>query len=134
MAIGKKSGGRDFQPGQSGNPAGRTPLPPELKETRRLNKTEFETLVNKYLWASFAQIEAASEDATLPAIERYVVSIIAKGIKTGDWGGCEWIAQRLIGKVQDRVEVTTPKPFVIAKRDGSTLELGAKVDSDDEAG
>lgn len=107
-------------------------MPPELKEARRLNKTEFEAIVNKYLWLGAGALDAASENPTLPAIERMLVAIIAKGIKTGDWGQAEWIAQRLIGKVQDKVEVSVPRPFLVHKSDGSVLELGAKVEKEED--
>jgi hypothetical protein len=127
MAKGRKSGGKDFAPGCAPGP-GRPPLPPELKAVRRLTKAEFETLINKYLWMDLSELEAATKSKALPAAEAYAVSIIASGIKSGNWSGFEWIAQRLLGKVQDKVEVTTPKPYVIEKLDGSQVVLGAKVE------
>ncbi len=127
MAIGKKTGGRDFQPGEVANPSGRTPLPPALKESKRLNKTTLEEIINKYLWDSEAAARAA-EDAKTPPVERWLVAIIAKGLATGDWSGFEWIAQRLVGKVKEQIEHTQPVPFVVKHLDGSRTELGAKVD------
>ena len=84
--------------------------------------------MNQYLWLPFDELDLASKDGRLAAVERFVVAIVAKGVKSGDWSGFEWIAQRLIGKVKDQVEVTLPKPFLVHRRDGSTLELGAKVE------
>lgn len=134
MAKGKKTGGKDWQPGVSANPAGRAPLPPEVKEARRLNKTELETIVNKYLWEPNADLEKTSANVELPPVERWLVSIIHRGLSTGEWHGFEWIAQRLIGKVKDQVEITVPKPFLIKKANGETaMELGVKLEGKDDA-
>lgn len=123
MSKGRKTGGRDFVPGDPR--AGRKPLPPELKGVRRLNKTELETIVNKYLWTPDADLEATASNPALPPVERWVVSIIHRGLSTGEWHGFEWIAQRLIGKVQEKVEVTLPKPFVVNRLDGTQTVMGA---------
>ncbi len=127
MGKGRKTGGKDFTPGNSGGP-GRPPLPAPLKEARRLNKTEFEAVVNKYLWCSLAELETSAADKTIPVMEAWIVSIMAKGVKTGDWGGNEWIAQRLLGKVKDQVEVRNVTPFVMKLLDGSQIVMGAKVE------
>ena len=128
MAKGKKTGGRDWQPGVSPNPSGRTPTPQALKDAKRLNKTNFEEIINKYLWAPLADLEAAVEDKQLATIESWMVAIMLKGRTTGDWGGYEWIAQRLLGKVKDQLEVTQPKPFIVKHTDGTQTVLGARVE------
>jgi hypothetical protein len=132
MAKGKKTGGKDWQPGVSPNPSGRVPTPAPLKDARRLNKTEFELVVNKYLWCSLAELELVATDKTIPVMEAWIVAIMARGIKSGDWGGNEWIAQRIMGKVKDQLEVSTPKPFVIHNADGSRTILGAEVEKEEE--
>jgi hypothetical protein len=116
-----------WKPGVCPNPAGRPPLPPEVKEARRLTKTEFESIVNKYLFAPIAELERLKSDKSLVAIEAWMVAIIYKGLTAGDWAGNEWIQQRLLGKVKDQLEVSTPKPFVLRYRDGETVEMGADV-------
>lgn len=104
------------------------PLPEPLKNARRLNKTEYEAVVNKYLWCSLAELERYAEDKSIAVMEAWIVSIMARGIKTGDWGGHEWIAQRIMGKVKDQLEVTQLKPFVIHHTTGEQTVLGAQVE------
>ena len=134
MAKGKKSGGKDWQPGVSANPSGRSPTPAPLKEARRLNKTEFELVVNKYLWCALEQLEALVEDKSLPVMEAWIVAIMARGIKTGDWGGHEWIAQRIMGKVKDQVEISMPKPYIVHRLDGSQMVLGTNLEKEKKDG
>lgn len=127
---GKKTGGRDFVPGDPR--AGRPPLPDHVKEAKRLTKTELESIINKYLFAPLADIRKAAEDESLPTIESWMVAILLKGRTTGEWSGYEWIAQRLVGKIPDRVEVQQVTPFVIRHTTGEQTVLGAEVKKLDE--
>lgn len=129
MAKGRKTGGKDFVPGDPR--AGRPPLPPELRAVRRLTKTEFERLANKYLWASAGELSLALASPETPAFERLLVSIMLTGIEAGDHAKAEWLATRLLGKVKDELEVSTPKPFIIERLDGGQTVLGAKVEEDE---
>lgn len=87
--------------------------------------------MNKYLWDPDAA-HAAATDPKTPPVERWLVAIIDKGLTSGEWSGFEWIAQRLIGKVKDQLEVKNVTPFVIKHADGRQTVLGAKVESEDE--
>ncbi len=129
MTKGRKTGGRDFVPGDPR--AGRLPVAPEIKEGRRLGKVELEAIVNKYLWTPCESLDAVAKDPTVVPVERWLASIIAKGLSSGEWSGFEWIAQRLIGRVKDQVEVTVVKPYVIERLAGGTLELGAKPETEE---
>lgn len=135
-ALAKKNNGiknlKPWKPGQTGNPEGRPPLPPEVKEARRFNKTTLEEIVNKYLWMSLDGLRKSLADEQLPAVEGWMVSIITKGRTTGEWSGFEWIAQRLVGKVKEQVEVSMVKPYIVHRADGTALELGAKVEKDED--
>lgn len=103
-------------------------MPPELKAAKRLTKTEFERIANKHVWATEAGLLAAEKDPETPAIERVLISILLTAIKTGDHSKAEWIAMRLLGKVQDKLEVSQPKPFIVERLDGSQMVLGTKVE------
>jgi hypothetical protein len=130
MAKGKKTGGNDFVVGDPR--AGRHPTPPDLKAARRLSKTEFERIANRFIWLSDAELVSASKDPGLSQIERMIHAIIEKAVNQGDHMRLEWFLQRLLGKVQDKVEVSQPKPFVVTKRSGEQVLLGSKVEEKDE--
>lgn len=125
----KKTGGKDFAPGNPGGP-GRPPLPPGLRDAKRLTKTSLEEIVNKYLWEPDAA-ELAAKDPRTPPVEKWLIAIIAKGLATGEWSGFEWIAQRLVGKVKEQIEVKNVTPFVIRHTSGEQTVLGAKAESED---
>jgi hypothetical protein len=123
--------GRPFAPGNPGGP-GKPPTPPELKEAKRLTKTEFERLANRFLWATQAELAAYHADPSLTSVERLIISILMAGTDEGDQARAEWFLNRLLGKVTDKVEVRTPTPFVVVRRDGTALELGSAPPKDED--
>lgn len=125
--------GKPFGKGNPGGP-GRPPEPPELKEAKRLNKTNFELLINKYLWASDEQLAAALAHPKTPMVEAIMIRILQEAKGGGDQGRMEWVSQRLLGKVKDQVEISA-KPFAVERLSGEQVVLGieAKVEDADES-
>ena len=101
MAKGVKTGGRDFEPGQSGNPAGRTPLPEDIKQGRKLNRIELERVLNELIYLTPKEIKARVSSPETPAIEVLAGMIIAKAIQSGDYLRFNFILDRLVGKPHD---------------------------------
>lgn len=108
MAKGKKTGGRDFKKGQSGNPKGPAPLPEDIKEARKITQIEFERLANKYLSARKEDIAKASADPNTPVLELIISSIIHKAVVEGDERRLDFLLTRLIGKVVQPVAHSGP--------------------------
>lgn len=102
MAKGIKTGGRDFQAGQSGNPAGRPRLDEETKQARALNRRALEILLNKYIYCSPAFLDSAIKDKSLPAIDHMVIAIIRKAFDTGDYVRLNFIIEQICGKLPSK--------------------------------
>jgi hypothetical protein len=133
MAKGFKSGGRDFQPGQSGNPNGRPPLPDEVKKARKISSAEFIRVATVMMNLTKDEIIAKVKNPETPALELIVASILAKGIELGDDKRLNMLLDRTIGKVTDKVEHKFPKRTVIERYNGQgEVVLGAEPASEDE--
>lgn len=128
---GKKTGGKNFKPGQSGNPNGRPKMPPEVKESRKLNQASVELLLNKYLLMPFEELKALIEAQKCSAGDMLIATVIYKGITKGDHYRLDFLLNRLIGKVTDRIEHKGVSLYVIEKRDGGRIELGSKLIDND---
>lgn len=102
----RKTGGRDFKPGQSGNPNGRPMLPADVKQLRELTAIEFTRVVNKYLEMTKSQITEAVQDPKTPALELMVATIMHKAVVGGDHYRLGFILDRCIGKVKEVPEMT----------------------------
>lgn len=83
MAHGKKTGGRDFEPGNPGGP-GRPALPEDIKQARVLNKVELERVLNKYINHSFNELVAAMKDPNSTVLDLAVCKLLSEAIKKGD--------------------------------------------------
>lgn len=128
MAKGKKTGGKDWQPGQSGNPKGMTPLTPDQREIRKISKTQIIDLYNKMLTIPAQELAEIAKDKTRQGIELLVARVVIDGITKGDKSAFNILVDRLVGKITDQVEHTFPKPCVIEYDDGEKLVLGVKDD------
>ena len=119
-----------FKPGQSGNPGGKPKVPDDIRKARTLNQIELERTVNRYLYMDRAQVQEAIKNPETPMIELMVASIMAQAAQKGDERRLEFILQRMIGRVTDKIEVKTPTPFVVQRANGDQLVLGAKVEEE----
>lgn len=93
--------GRRFQPGQSGNPAGSKPHPPELKALRKFTKAEFETACGKLFFATVEQLEHVAKNPKAPVLEALVAKILQKGIVESSRVELNYFVERFLGKVPE---------------------------------
>lgn len=105
MAYGKKTGGKDFIPGQPGGP-GRPHLPQEIREGRKLNQIRVSEVLNKFIDMPLEDVIRFVQDKTNPAMEVLVGSILVHGIKHGDQNRLNFLLDRLIGRVKEQHEHT----------------------------
>jgi hypothetical protein len=124
MAKNKKTGGRDWKPGESGNPHGSPGLPQELKDARKLNVAEVTELLTRVADMSPADFEAYTPKTML---EKTVIKALKIAADDGSIAHLSLILDRTIGKVKDKLEVTLPKPFIVKRQDGTEVVMGAEL-------
>jgi len=115
-----------FKPGQSGNPGGKAKVPDDIKEARKLTQLDLERVINSLLYITKEALQAKIKDPQTPMIEMIAASIMAQAAVKGDHMRLDFILQRMIGKVKDQLEVTTPTPFILKKRDGEEIVMGVE--------
>lgn len=84
MAKGKKTGGRNFEAGQSGNPNGRPKLPSELKKARAEHGLNLERAIGKYLTLAPNLVQEASNSTSITMLDALVAKIITKAYENAD--------------------------------------------------
>lgn len=130
---GKKSGGRDFKPGQSGNPGGTSKVDRELMVIRKLSKEKFKELANILISGTREDLERMLASPGTSALTEMVIKVVLGIAERGDMTSLDRLLDRLIGKVKDEVDVTVVKPMIIERRNGTEVVLGvAQVKRDDE--
>lgn len=95
-----------FKKGQSGNPSGRPKLPEDVVEGRKLNKIEVARIFNRLINMPATELKDVLTNPDTKAMELIVGKIIAEGIKHGDAARLNFILDRMIGKVVDKVELS----------------------------
>lgn len=112
-----------FKPGQSGNPAGRPPGPPELKAIKQMTKGEFSLLIHKLIDLKPEDLK----DFKGTVLEMAMASAMQKAIKSGDFSHIQSFIERLFGKVKEE--------FVLHKISDEELaaEAARRLDSGSES-
>lgn len=106
MAHGKKTGGRDWAKGQSGNPAGsKTIYPPEVKAAMKLTRNLFQDALNKLLEMGPRELKAyVTSDPNCTSLEAMIAGQIAAGI-SGKSQPVNLLLDRSIGPVKQVIQV-----------------------------
>ena len=110
MARGKKTGGRDWKPGQSGNPEGRKPMSPEEKEFRQF-RSEKRADVSRRSWdlLQLTQREAAellAPDSKLNLWEKGVLACAAEVCNRGDAKRLQILLEIVLGPHKQEMELS----------------------------
>jgi hypothetical protein len=131
MAIGKKTGGKNFKPGNKANPNGRPKVPSDVKEARRLNTNLLTLTFNRLIFMTEAELRLHWENPNTPKFEKIVCKILNQAEVRGDHYRLDFILNRLVGKVTEKVEHSLPRPTIVKRSDGSEMVLGAKRDREE---
>lgn len=84
---------------------GRPRISTEQRLARVLNRMAFERIANMYLHLTKSEVKAKLDDPSTPVIELLVASVLVSATKKGDHHKLNFILDRLIGKVVERVEI-----------------------------
>jgi len=113
-----------FKPGKSGNPSGRPKLPNDVLEARKQNTTSVARILNNFMNMDMDSLKSIMNNKETPALEMMIGRIVIEAIKSGDQTRLNFILDRSIGKVIDKMEIKTPKPTLVKLLDGSAILLG----------
>lgn len=88
----------------SANPHGRI-INPAIKALKNLTVDSYRKVIETVLTEDIRALKSMAEDETLPAVQVGVARAFLKAIKNGDYGIIERIAERIVGKIPDVVNV-----------------------------
>jgi len=78
-----------------------------LVELRKVKATEFEEIIYKYQDLSLKVLKVLTSDESLPGKDHLVLACMIKAIETGDHSRMDFMLNRTIGKVKDKLEVSS---------------------------
>ena len=97
MANGKKTGGKNWVPGQSGNPNGRPKLPDEIKEARKISVEKIIEMFSKYLLMTEEDFKKVDR-TNLTMLEVWFLKNVDYAISKRDHHVFDKILDRVIGR------------------------------------
>lgn len=83
--------------GRSGNPA--------LRALRKLTVETYREVIELALSSNIAALKKVAEDPNTAAVQVGVAVALIKAIQKGDWTVINAIAERIVGKIPDKLEV-----------------------------
>jgi hypothetical protein len=106
-----KGGPNKFKPGASGNPSGRPPDPPALKELKSLNRMQMQTLMNEVFQLNRLELKRLCKSKTESAVKVMLAKILDDAIRSGDYKRAEFFFGRLFGRVPVRIADSDGQPL-----------------------
>jgi hypothetical protein len=104
MALGKKYGGRDWVPGQSGNPAGRPAIPKDIRLMKKVDAREFEEMVARLTDMTIPEIQAYVKSGKATAREEMIIGQI-NAARKGSTSSFSHLLDRTIGPVKQKMDL-----------------------------
>lgn len=103
MAKRKKTGGKDFTKGESGNPAG---LPAGLTELRKFGAKQLAEKMNALMNCTKAELEIIEKDPEADMLSIALCKVMLKAADQGDIMRLNFIIERVAGPVTRKVELS----------------------------
>lgn len=114
-----------FKPGQSGNPSGK-PKDPIRAALRNLTIKEYRDVIELAMVSNLQALQDLIKDPNTSAVQVGVGTAMIKAIKNGDINVIERLAERLVGKIPDKLEVTSNNKSVVTNIDQAKLAEAIK--------
>lgn len=126
MALGKKTGGKDFQKGKPGGP-GRPSMDADVKSIRDAMRKDIYFWCDKLFNLSSEELSTALKDKSYPSLAKGIIKSILKFRATGNWKFVEYPIDQIIGKAKQTIDAGVNIPGKV------TIEVHSKnIDNEDE--
>jgi hypothetical protein len=120
-----------FVKGQSGNPKGCPPASNDIQVLKALSRAFVETKIAAAMQRTVLELEEVWKDPKSQAIDVAMSAIMIKSSR-GDYKAFNFLLDRVIGRVVEKIDMKVPTPFMIRSFDGKEeIKLGMKQEEED---
>lgn len=96
-----------FKPGKSGNPEGARKHNPIAKALKNLTIQSYREVIEAVCTGNVAFLQDMVNDPKTSALQVGVAAAVIKAIKVGDYATIERIAERIVGKIPDELNLNS---------------------------
>jgi hypothetical protein len=111
----KRVRGIPFKKGVSGNPNGRPTITPEVKALRKITNQSLEEIGDLILSGDRPKLQEIASSNTEPAIRVAYAKATLNAMVKGDLSTLEIILNRVVGKVREKLDLSSPEGAIILK-------------------
>lgn len=107
----------------------------DLRNVKCYSSKDWERLINRFFQMTFSELQDYLDPQrrrAKTAAELVIASIVVHTISKGDHYRLDFLLNRTIGKCKEKLELTTPEPFIIEKIGGGEVHIGSKQKENDE--
>ena len=120
-----------FVKGQSGNPKGCPPASDDIQVLKALSRAFVETKIAAAMQRTVQELVDIYTNPKSQSIDVAMSSIMLKSAK-GDYKAFNFLLDRVIGRVVEKIDMKVPTPFMIRSFDGKEeIKLGMKEEEED---
>lgn len=105
--INEKMKAKQFQKGRSGNPEGARAHNPLVKALKKLTIESYREVIEIVMTGTLTDLKEMAENPKTSALQVGIATSFMKAIKAGDYTIIEKIAERIIGKIPDELNVNS---------------------------
>jgi hypothetical protein len=98
---------RPAKKGEIRNPKGRPPLSPIQKALRELTVETYRTVIELVVSGNMAELQRMIDDPKISVLQIGVAKAFMKAMKAGDYQTIERIAERIVGKIPDQINLVS---------------------------
>jgi hypothetical protein len=106
MANRNPSPATRIKKGERRNPLGGKLHNPAIRALKNLTIATYREVIELALTSNIEALKRVAENPNTPAVQVGVATALIKAIAKGDWNIVNAIAERIVGKIPDKVEVT----------------------------
>jgi hypothetical protein len=102
--------GVKFKPGNNNNPLGARAHNPVKKYFKRLTEDQLQEVMELMLFTHPSKLKDLQIDYDTTTLKAWIAAAAIKGINEGELGPLMAILDRVLGRIKERVEISTPNP------------------------
>lgn len=96
---------KPWKRGQSGNPAGRPPIPEEIRKLRALTNEQVAEVGTLLLESKESDVQKIADDANAPLLKKWIAAVAIAGLKNKDERKLDTLLTRISGKPPEKTEI-----------------------------
>jgi hypothetical protein len=127
VGKGKPPKHSQFKPGNNANPIGAKAHNPAVRALKQITIESYREIIELVMTKNIKTLKEVINHPDTSAVQVGVAKAFLKAIRNGDYGVIERIAERIVGKIPDQLNVNSNQKFDPVVLRAAMLELKSSI-------